>query len=55
MSFAVISNKTCYPNLMADCHATATMKTSKDDQPLMKTSLFIRHFKQQAQHNDVIT
>ena len=36
VSFAVISNKTCHLNLMADCHATATMKTSGDNQLLMK-------------------
>lgn len=36
VSFAVISNKTCHLNLMADCHATATMKTSRDNQLLMK-------------------
>lgn len=36
VSFAVISNKTCHLNLMAGCHATATMKTSRDNQLLMK-------------------
>lgn len=30
VSFAVISNKTCYLNSVADCHATARMKTSRD-------------------------
>ena len=36
VSFAVISNIICHLNLMADCHATATMKTSRDNQLLMK-------------------
>lgn len=36
VSFAVISSKTCHLNLMADCHASATMKTSRDNQLLMK-------------------
>lgn len=40
VSFAVISNTTCHLNSMADCHATATMKTSRDDQLLMKGFIY---------------
>lgn len=36
VSFAVISNQTCHLNLTAGCQATATMKTSRDNQQLMK-------------------